>query len=301
MMINSIGLYQKMRINEKICLLLFLIIFILTSNPLGIFTLKGDCSKNVPRVVLVELFVQESCSTCPTAEFCLEDLAWEYGTGKLILVEEHLWGDGYDIPETNARYNWYVGKTKKGTPDVFINGLTKRIQGLACDCVDENYACYKEIIDEVLTRLSLIELSASKSISDYIEDTPHLDLLPQGERETERENKQEEEEKEELNLGKKSLNMIIEGKVKNVSDIPLKDLAVCGMIYKERDMTGLYCCVQDIFSFQSIPLFFPGDSFNFRFVSELLVDQESNEENLHNIVFVQNLETKEVLQAFYVN
>jgi len=73
------------------------------------------------------------------------------------------------------------------------------------------------------------------------------------------------------------------------------------MIYKERDVTGLYCCVQDIFPFQSIPLFLPGDSFSFKFVSELLVDQESNEENLHTIVFVQNLETKKVLQAFHID
>jgi len=35
---------------------------------------------------LAELFVREGCLTCPTAEFCLEDLAWEYGTKELILV-----------------------------------------------------------------------------------------------------------------------------------------------------------------------------------------------------------------------
>jgi len=63
----------------------------------------------------------------------------------------------------------------------------------------------------------------------------------------------------------------------------LKDLAVCGMISKERGETVLYCCVQDIFPFQSIPLLLPGDSFNFRFVPELLVGQERDEENLHTI------------------
>lgn len=257
-----------MKIKEKITIFIFLLIFILVSYANNS---RADNNKDlkltdyVPRVVLVELFVQENCSTCPTAEFCLEDLAWEYGTEKLILVEEHLWGDGYDTPETNARYNWYVGKSKKGTPDVFINGLTKRIRGLACDCgdIDENYLCYKEAIDYELTRPAFLEVSAAKKIYES--------------------------------------NIIIEGSVKNVSDIPLKDLVVCGMIYKERDKTGLYCCVQDVFPFQSIPLFLPGDSFSFKFVSELLVDQESNEENLHTIVFVQNLETKEVLQAFYVN
>jgi len=54
-------------------------------------------------------------------------------------------------------------------------------------------------------------------------------------------------------------------------------------------------------TFALLNLFLPGNSFNFKFVSELLVGWESDEENLHTIVFVQNLETKEVLQTFYVN
>jgi hypothetical protein len=54
-------------------------------------------------------------------------------------------------------------------------------------------------------------------------------------------------------------------------------------------------------TFALLNLFLPGDSFNFKFVSELLVGRESDEENLHTIVFVQNLETKEALQTSYVN
>jgi len=111
---------------------MFVIIFLSASNVFifGVFAQNQNndsSSKTVPRTVLVELFVQGGCSTCPTAEFCLEDLAYEYGTTKFILVQEHLWGDGYDTAETNARYNWYVGDGKKGTPDVFIDGLTKRL------------------------------------------------------------------------------------------------------------------------------------------------------------------------------
>jgi len=125
-----------MKTKQKILISIILIIFLLGLAGNGIFTLgaRGVFAQNtdptpntVPRTVLVELFVQGSCLTCPTAEFCLEDLAWEYGTTQFILVQEHLWGDGYDTEETNDRYNWYVGESKKGTPDVFINGLTKRI------------------------------------------------------------------------------------------------------------------------------------------------------------------------------
>jgi len=256
---------------EKIFIFIFLIIFLLTLSGNNILTPQvfaqdNDSQKNILRTVLVELFVQEGCLTCPTAEFCLEDLAWEYGTSKFVLVQEHLWGDGYDTPGTNARYNWYVGDSKKGTPDVFINGLTKRLQGLYCDCVEGNYECYRDAIDKELTRPSLLELSASK-----------IKVEP---------------------------DYIIEGTVKNVSDTPLKDLAVCGMIGKEGDEPGLYNYIQDILPFQDMPILLPGATFNFKFVPEISLAPESEidgeEEILHLVIFVQNTETKEILQSLYI-
>ena len=281
-----------MRMKEKIFIFIFLIIFLLTlsgNNLLTprVFAQNADSPKNVPRTVLVELFVQRGCLNCPTAEFCLEDLAWEYGTTKFILVQEHLWGDGYDTPETNARYNWYVGDTKKGTPDVFINGLTKRLQGLACDCIEGNYECYKDAIDEELTRPSLLELTAVK--------TPHPNPVPQEEK---------EEDKEGDLVEENVLNIIIEGTVKNVSDTPLKNLVVCGMVGKEGDEPGLYNYIQDIFPFQNMSSLLPGATFNFKFVPEISLTQvsEIDEEKdaLYLVIFVQNLETKEVLQALYI-
>jgi len=269
----------------KIFIFIFLIIFLLTlsgNNALipRTFAQNTDSSKTVPRTVLAELFVQGSCTSCPTAEFCLEDLAWEYGTSKFILVQEHLWGDGYDTPETNARYEWYVGDGRRGTPDVFINGLTKRLQGLSCDCVEGNYECYENTINEELTRLSLLELSAVK--------TPHPNPIPQGESEK----------------TKESTNIIIEGAVKNISDTPLEDLAVCGMVGKERDEPGLYFYIQDIFPFQNMSALLPGATFYFRFIPEISLIPESEiddeKEVLHLVIFVQNLETKEVLQALYI-
>jgi len=259
---------------EKIFIFIFLIIFLLTlsgNNMLTpqVFAQNNHSPKDVPRTVLVELFVQEGCLTCPTAEFCLGDLAWEYGTSKFILVQEHLWGDGYDTPETNARYNWYVGDGKKGTPDVFINGLTKRLQGLACDCVEGNYECYKDAIDKELSRPSLLKLSAAK--------TPHPNPLP---------------------------NIIIEGTVKNISDIPLKDLAVCGMVGREGEESGLYNYIQDISPFQNMPTLLPGETFNFEYIPEISLAPKSEingeEEILHLVIFVQNTETKEILQVLYV-
>jgi hypothetical protein len=264
-----------MKINQKISISIIVIIFLLSLAGNGIFTIgilrvfaqnTDFTTKTALHVVLVELFVREGCLSCPTAEFCLEDLAWEYGTTKFILVQEHLWGDGYDTPETNARYDWYVGDGKKGTPDVFIDGLTKRLQGLSCDCVEGIYECYKDAIDEELTRLSLLEISANKNIieSDYI----------------------------------------IEGTVNNISDTPLKDLAICGMVGKEGDEPGLYNYIQDIFPFQNMPTLLPGAAFSFKFIPEISLAPESEidgeEKIFHLVIFVQNLKTKEVLQALYI-
>jgi hypothetical protein len=280
-----------MKINQKISIFIVSIIFLLTLSGNNFLTPRvfaqntDSVPKTVPRTVLVELFVREGCLTCPTAEFCLEDLAWEYGTTKVILVEEHLWGDGYDTVETNARYNWYVGDGKRGTPDVFINGLTKRIQGLSCDCVEGNYECYKDAIDEELTRLSLLEISASK--------TPHPNPQPQGERE-------KGEDKEEELVEEKLLNIIIEGTVKNISDTPLKDLAVCGMVGKEGDEPGLYNYIQDIFPFQNMPPLLPGATFSFKFVPEISFIQETENDEEHLVIFAQNTITKEILQSLYV-
>jgi len=296
-----------MKINQKISVFIFLIIFLLTlsgNNMLTprVFAQNTDSPpKIVPRTVLVELFVQEGCLTCPTAEFCLEDLAWEYGTFKFILVQEHLWGDGYDTAETNARYNWYVGDSKKGTPDVFIDGLTKRLQGLSCDCIEGNYECYKDAIDEELTRPSLLEISASK--------TPHPNPLPQEEKEKGEESPQGVEEakgedKEGELVEEKVLNIIIEGTVKNISNTPLKDLAVCGMVGKEGDESGLYNYIQDIFPFQNMPALLPGVTFSFKYIHRILLVRESEiddeKETLHLVIFVQNTKTKEILQALYI-
>ena len=175
--------------------------------------------------------------------------------------------------------DWYVGDSKKGTPDVFIDGLTKRLQGLSCDCVEGNYECYKDAIDEELTRPSLLEISAVK--------TPHTNPLSQGESEEE-----------------KVANIIIEGTVKNTSDTPLKDLAVCGMVGKEGDEPGLYFYIQDIFPFQNVPSLLPEATFDFKFVPEISLTPESEIDNekevLHLVIFIQNTITKEILQALYI-
>jgi len=76
------------------------------------------------------------------------------------------------------------------------------------------------------------------------------------------------------------------------------------MVGKEGDESGLYNYIQDIFSFQNMPTLLPGATFNFKFIPEILLAPESEIDDekkvLHLVIFVQNTETKKILQALYI-
>jgi hypothetical protein len=226
----------------------------------------GSGLSEVPRNLLIELFINADCTHCPKAAFCLEELAWSYEPGRVILLESHIWDDGYDIPETNARYDWYTGDGIKGTPDAFLNGLSERIQGLCCDCgdIDKNISAYQKIIDEQLTRTSPIKIEAEFQIC--------------------------------------SGKIILQGNLVNKSHSMLRNLFLSGIVYYEGDETEFFYLVKDIFEKQDICQLAPMEEKKFSFVSELdLSDLEKSElDRYYCVVFVQDKLTKEVLQAYLV-
>jgi hypothetical protein len=216
----------------------------------------------IQQVVMVELYSQENCSTCPKAAFCLEDIAWEYGTEKVILLEQHLWGDGYDTPETNNRYDWYTGDSKKATPDVFINGMSTRIQGLGCDNIEKNYNNYRQLIDKELEKITPIKIDGSKTFS-----------------------------------GKR---IRVFGSIQNKGDQPIKDIFFCGMIYEEGEDTGKLYLVRDIFPPFEIKLLYPGEKIELQLESERILDDSIKQEYYHAVMFIQEKDSKNVLQAIYI-
>ncbi len=215
---------------------------------------------------MIELFINANCTHCPKAAFCLEELAWNYEPGKVILVEAHIWGDGYDIPETNDRYDWYAGGGKKGTPDAFFNGLSDRVQGLCCDCgdIDDNISAYQGIIDNQLEKTSPIQINAKKSVCG----------------------------------GK----IIVQGDIANESHSMLHNIIISGMVYYEGDESELFYLVKDIFENQDICQLAPMEEKKFSFVSDLDLSDvgESELDRYYCVVFVQDKLTKEVLQSYLV-
>jgi len=83
---------------------------------------EGEEEPTGDRVVLVELFNKEGCPASIAINPIMEELAQEYGTGQVILVEEAGWGK-YSTTETMERFDWYVPGTKH-TPFIAFNGLS---------------------------------------------------------------------------------------------------------------------------------------------------------------------------------
>ncbi len=232
------------------------------NSPASSKEIKSDFG--VSNNLLIELFINNDCTICPKAAFCLEELAWSYEPGRVILVEAHIWKDGYDIPQTNARYDWYTGHGVKGTPDCFFNGLTERVQGLCCDCgdIDENICAYQKIIEKHLTLNSPVEIKAVMEIC--------------------------------------SGKIIIQGSIINQSHTLLHNLMLNGIVYYEGDESELFYLVKDIFEEQDICQLAPLEEKKFSFVSNLdLVEMDDEElERYYGVVFVQDKLTKEILQSF---
>jgi hypothetical protein len=182
-------------------------------------------------------------------------------------VEEHIWGDGYDSPETNERYNWYVEDGVKGTPDIFFNGLSERVQGLCCDCddIEKHYLYYQSIIEKELAKTSPIDLIAEKSY-----------------------------------FGNK---IIIQGRLENISHKLLQNLIIGGIIYFEGEESELFYLVKDVFDSQDIYQLAPLEEKKFNFVSKIELtknDDNDNADKYHSVIFIQDKFNKEILQSLLI-
>jgi hypothetical protein len=77
------------------------------------------------RVVLVELFTSQGCSSCPPADAFVRDLpALGFGRDKVVPLTYHVdywdrlgWKDPFANPELTARQQWYARSRKLRSPD----------------------------------------------------------------------------------------------------------------------------------------------------------------------------------------
>jgi hypothetical protein len=80
---------------------------------------------NWRRVVLVELFTSQGCSSCPRADAFVRELpALGFGREKVVPLTYHVdywdglgWKDRFAKPEFTARQEWYARSTQLRSPD----------------------------------------------------------------------------------------------------------------------------------------------------------------------------------------
>jgi len=219
------------------------------------------------RVVMVELFVAPACGGCPKAKQYMAQLLEEYGTDKLVVLEEYAWNyplnSGWATSETINRYMWYT--SEGGTPDAYFNGLNQNIKR-----DNSNYNNYKNAIDKELAKSPKITISASASKDESVH------------------------------------SISINGNIDNVSSENLENLVIGAMVYEDSVLLGsstVNHVARDIITSELINSLFSGSTYSF----SLYADAEDlkwadNFNNLHIVVYVQApySSTKEILQAVYI-
>ena len=214
------------------------------------------------RVVMVELFVAPACGNCPKAKQYMAQLLEEYGTDKLVVLEEYAWNyplnSGWATSETINRYEWYT--SEGGTPDAYFNGLNQNIKR-----DDSSYNNYKNAIDKELAKSPKITISASASKDESVH------------------------------------SISINGNIDNISPENLENLVIGAMVYEDSVPLGTTIAnhvVRDIITSELIDSFSKGESFSFSLESEIL-NNVKNMSNIHVVVYIQ-APNKEILQALYV-
>jgi hypothetical protein len=114
------------------------------------------------RAVLVELFTGAQCPPCVAADLAFDGLEKTYGRKDVVQLEYHVHIPGPD-PLTNAdtmaRLKYY-GDQVEGTPAIFFNGKAEAGGGgLAADARDK-YDEYRKVIDSLLEKPGSLKLEA---------------------------------------------------------------------------------------------------------------------------------------------
>jgi len=84
---------------------------------------EGEGEEEVSKVVIVELFSQDGCSSCAVVEPIIEQLAEDYERSEVVFLEERAYGS-YSLDEIRDRYYWYIpDEEDRGTPNILFDGL----------------------------------------------------------------------------------------------------------------------------------------------------------------------------------
>jgi len=131
--------------------------------------------KKSEKVVLAELFTGAECPPCVAADHAFDALAEYYPRTSLAILEYHAHIPGPD-PLTNnkgwQRYDWYGGDF--GTPTVFFEGKEQIIGGGPDFVIANRYSVYDHAIKKYLDENPEVEISGSANRDGNIIDLNFL-------------------------------------------------------------------------------------------------------------------------------
>lgn len=100
------------------------------------------------RIVLAELFTGAECNPCQAADEAFDKLAEYYPRSALAILEYHVHIPGPDPMTTNETHDRYMSYGNTGTPTVYFNGSDQIIGGGPKYVASNRFNVYKHTIDK---------------------------------------------------------------------------------------------------------------------------------------------------------
>jgi hypothetical protein len=117
------------------------------------------------RVVLVELFTGTQCPPCVAADLAFDGLEKTYSPSEVVGLEYHLHIPAFDPltnPDTEARVDYYYPKKdEQATPSILFNGKALAPGGGARDAAPEKYDEYRKVIEPLLETSTSVKLKGT--------------------------------------------------------------------------------------------------------------------------------------------
>jgi hypothetical protein len=114
------------------------------------------------RAVLVELFTGAQCPPCVAADMAFDGLEKTYPPKEVVLLQYHLHIPGPDPltnPDTMARMKYY-GDQVEGTPTIFFNGKSEAGGGGFAPHAQAKYEEYRQVVEPLLEKPAAAKLTA---------------------------------------------------------------------------------------------------------------------------------------------
>ena len=127
---------------------------------------KSSKNKN-GNVVLAEVFTGAECNPCVAADLAVDELSEYFPRSVLAILEYHVHIPGPDPltnPDTFKRYSWYGGNF--GTPTVFFEGREKITGGGPKYITSNRFNVYKYIVKKYLDKKPEVEISGNARLNN---------------------------------------------------------------------------------------------------------------------------------------